>query len=491
MSVDPLQRWAAERAHTAHADKSNPGGREVVGEATKMVNQSVLRVEAKDKINIEHDEPEDTETLVTRLITSFMPLESRRLSFGEVVASGGVGRIGLAKDNALGRQVAVKMLKKKSLAEPVLVKRFFREAQITAQLEHPNIVPIHELGVFKGIPYFTMSFVKGRSVKEWLEDVTLIDHKVLVDFLEIISKVCDALSLAHSRGVVHCDLKPANIMVGNFGQVYLMDWGRADLLEECEYSSKQVHNTLPELPNEGKVFGTPAYMAPERARGKRGDVRSDVFALGAILYEFVVGQPPFRADTAMESLLMAQVCAHTPMDENSHGEVLPRELYFVVKKAMACDPKDRYTSVAELKAGLTRIIRGGSSFSSIHVQKGQEVICEGDQGETAYIVIKGEFEVFRWVKGKRVVLRKLGRGEVFGEMAIFASAPRTASVVALTDATLLELTKDVIAGELDSMKPWMASFIRTLTERFIEREMDQVNAESPTLLGAMSWWSRK
>src|SRR5690606_2089273 len=164
------------------------------------------------------------------------------------------------------------------------------------------------------------------------------DHDRLVHRLEIFVKVCDALSFAHSRGVIHCDIKSANVMVGAYGQVYLMDWGGAQILPFRPDADPDlwVRDTLPPLPSsetDGLVFGTPLYMSPEQANSHPLDERSDVFSLGALLYEIMVGKPPYQAKTAMEGLMLAQNGVIASPD--THAEApFPRELVRIVMKAL-------------------------------------------------------------------------------------------------------------------------------------------------------------
>ncbi|MCA9662964.1 MAG: cyclic nucleotide-binding domain-containing protein, partial [Myxococcales bacterium] len=362
------------------------------------------------------------------------------------------------------------------------------EAQITGQLSHPNIVPIHDFGVDdSGQLFFTMKLVEGLSLKKILSSGRRVaadydySYERLLNSIEILLKVCDALSFAHSRGVLHCDLKAENIMVGDFGEVYLMDWGGAQLLpaRDDADTSRWVRGVIDELPGEsteGMVFGTPAYMAPEQAYGRRSkmDERSDVFSLGAILYEILCGRAPYRAGNNIESLRMAQRWQIPPLDDLIDRAVVPRELVRIAMKAMAKKPDERYASVEAMKLDLIRLVRGGSSFPTVRFPAGAMIIREGEVGDAAYIIASGQVEAFKFIDGERVSLRVMESGDVFGEMAIFASSARTASVVALVDTTLVVVTSDVIYHEMDSMKPWMGAFIRALATRFASAERAQI-----------------
>jgi len=434
---------------------------------------------------------------VDELLAATFGRDEERLLFGDEIAHGGVGSVKKLRDRVLNRQLAVKVLHESCASEAPLVRSFLREAQVTAQLEHPNIVPIHELGTSDGNLYFSMSLVEGQSLEQWFKPSALVDYNTVVEFVEIIIKVCDALDFAHARGVLHFDLKPANIMVGEFGQVYLMDWGGSKIAgtgESNTADAPQVCDTLPELPrdsDENIIFGTPAYIAPERARGEEGDARSDVFSLGATIYEFIEGRAPFEHPDFMVSVKRAQECVDSSLDETTHEGVLPKELYRIVERAMAADPDDRHQTVAEFKTDLNRIVRGGGSFPVVEVAQGHHIIREGDSGDAAFIVASGRLRVFKEVAGREKTLRELGPGDVFGEMAIFSGSPRTAHVVALTDCKLMKITEDVIRRELDSMKPWMATFVRTLAQRFQENEERHMPKRPAGSGESPSWWHAK
>ncbi len=419
------------------------------------------------------------ESLVQDLVDAACVPDDKRLDVQKKIARGGVAAIWRTADFALGRSVALKLMHEKAQGEPILVHGFFREAQVNAQLNHPNVVPVHEMGAMQGRPFFTMGLAEGESLTKWFKNHKTDNYEYLADFLEIMTKVSDALVYAHSRGVIHCDLKPDNIMVGSYGEVYVLDWGGAQLLGRST-GGAAVKDRLPPLPTsatEGKVFGTPAYMPPEQARGQKPTKRWDVFSLGAIIYRFVSGRPPIIEKDAARAIAKAQHCMHEPLNEEKYGNSLPRELLKIVSKAMSKDPADRYPGIGAMKNALTGLLRGGSTFPIVEIPKGTEVICEGDLDKTAYIVREGQLEAFKMKQGSKVSLRILEAGDVFGEMAMFASAARTASVTALSDVKLLKITEDVLRSELDSMSPWMATFVRTLAARFAERE--NLSSDSP------------
>jgi serine/threonine protein kinase len=425
---------------------------------------------------------------VAALIAAVIPEQRARLEHQGEIARGGMATIHVAVDRALKRRVALKLIHSDQQDSMLAVRSFIREAQITGQLDHPNIVPVHELGVDdRDRLFFTMKLVEGRTLLDLIEALratherldqrgmiiaTAVGHEDLLRLLDVFFKVLDAVAFAHSRGVAHCDLKPDNVMVGDYGQVYLMDWGIAKILPAPSGGHpasrrRRISDTLPlATPNQPLIIGTPAYMSPEQARGEQRkiDARSDIFALGAMLFEILTGHPPYQGRTAVDVLLQAEDAgAKLP-------EHLPiaRELRRIVATAMAAEQSERYQRVEDMQADLQVFMRGGGNFPHQGFSAGQWIIRENEVGDAAYILISGRCEVFKEVDGQLESLRTLGPGDVFGETAILASTTRTASVRASTDVVAVIVTAEVLEREVDAMKPWMGAFIRTLAQRFSE-----------------------
>jgi serine/threonine-protein kinase len=256
-------------------------------------------------------------------------------------------------------------------------------------------------------------------------------------------------------------------MVGEFGQVYLMDWGVARLLEE--------ERSRPDEDDSDNVVGTPTHMSPEQARGARLDERSDVFAVGALLYHVLTGRPPFRGDSHVQVLAQAFLCRYPEIDEVRGAGVVPPALGRIVTKAMAKEPEGRQRSVGELREELLRFVRGGESFEAMVCEAGETVVAEGDEGDTAFIIEEGSCEVLRG--GERI--RVMGPGEVFGEMAILSPGVRTATVRALERSVLRKVSEAILREELASMKPWMGALVRRLADRFREREEEGRPSQVP------------
>jgi serine/threonine-protein kinase len=262
-------------------------------------------------------------------------------------------------------------------------------------------------------------------------------------------------------------------MMGDYGEVYLMDWGiarvRGSQPERASYIPPRNDEEEGPPSNTGDaVLGTASYMSPEQAEGNRVllDARSDVFSVGAVLYDILCGRPPFRGASYDETLHLARAASYVPPSELAgEGRIAP-ELERIVMKAMSRHRSERYPDTGAIKADLLRFMRGGAEFPQTTFPAGTVIIREGDAGNAAYIIVSGQCEVRKTINGIPSVLKTLGPGEVFGEMAVLTESPRTATVVAIADTTALVVTRPVMQQELDLMKPWMARLLHTIAERF-------------------------
>jgi tetratricopeptide (TPR) repeat protein/tRNA A-37 threonylcarbamoyl transferase component Bud32 len=297
---------------------------------------------------------------------AYEPGARARYTLTRLHAQGGIGRVWLAHDEDLGRDVALKELRPDRGDSPTAAARFLEEAQITGQLEHPGIVPVYELvRPADGRPCYAMRFVGGRTLADAIADY----HRrreagqtgplELRELLGAFVGVCNAVAYAHSRGVLHRDLKPANVALGDYGEVLVLDWG----LAKVQGTADEPTSLLPVAlgggdgagrTQQGQVLGTPAYMAPEQARGRPDlvDRRSDVYGLGAILYEVLTGMPPF--DGADTPEVLKRVVQEPVVPPRQVVPATPPALEAVCLKALAKEPADRYVSAGELAGDVGR-----------------------------------------------------------------------------------------------------------------------------------------
>lgn len=389
------------------------------------------------------------------------------------IARGGMGSIRSVIDLRLARREAMKVLDPAIEKSSRVAERFLEEARITGSLDHPNIVPIYDLGLTAdGRPAFiTMKLVEGRSLAEHidrLEDARL-ESEAIERSIQILIKVCDAVSFAHDHGIIHCDLKPGNIMVGSHGQVYVMDWGLS--MATAAHTAGSVTGWTPRPLKQGTVTGTPAYMAPEQALGMVSeiDARTDVFCLGGTLYRLLSGRPPYSEPTVQQTVQRARSGNPRRLDQVVRDDRLPPELCRITMKALATDKAARYQTVEEMKADLEKFLRGGGWLPTQTFAEGEVIVQEGETALTAYILVEGLVEAYKTIDGRHVPLRLMGPGEVFGEAAVFTAQPRTASIVAKSAVTVKVVTAESLEREL-SRNTWLTALVRALAERF--RDID-------------------
>jgi tRNA A-37 threonylcarbamoyl transferase component Bud32 len=289
-------------------------------------------------------------------------------------ARGGSSRIWIARDNDLNREVVIKELSETLANDPAARQRFLKEAQITSQLEHPNIVPIHGLGYRSGddTPFLIMRYVRGQELRQAIQEYHSHhrDDQELRWLLRAFVGACRGVAFAHSRGVLHRDPKPSNILLGVSGEVFVVDWGLAKILGEPGAQEATPRVTLTEWADpqhtlQGTVIGTPAYMAPEMAQGHDDlvDARTDVYVLGAGLFELLTGRPPYLGQSPID--VVRAIVTSDPPRARSVNPSVPAALDAICARAMARQPEHRYPSASELGADVERWL-GGESVSVHH-----------------------------------------------------------------------------------------------------------------------------
>ncbi len=358
-----------------------------IAETTRLFPHQTIRLGTATMHlkRLKYEPPPDAISPHSAAVQRHLPadiLRERKYDIGGLIARGGMGAIVEAQEKLLRRKVAMKVMLHTGSPEDVV--RFIEEAQITGQLEHPNIVPVHELGVDEdGQVFYTMQLVRGITLNDALQFIAAgasgaSEKYSLAALLTIFQKVCDALAFAHSKGVIHRDLKPANIMLGEYGEVLVIDWGLARAAGRNEAAGNEPGRTLVRSARQdegeamitsiGMVLGTPQYMPPEQARGEtdRFDARTDVYALGAILYHVLTLEPPISGDDVrqlLQSVADGKVAPRlAPPGPKRHastravphipGGKIPEPLAAITPRAMALRQEDRYPTVKELQAAV-------------------------------------------------------------------------------------------------------------------------------------------
>ncbi len=299
-----------------------------------------------------------------------------RYTIYQEMARGGIGRILIANDEHMGREVAIKELlpqnfgnmgRPLSLEEEEMLshqiemvnQRFLREATVTGRLEHPSIVPVYEIGQRKDDTlYYTMRLVKGRTLADAIYEAKTLKERL--NLLPHFRDLCNAISYAHSKGVIHRDIKPENIMIGEFGETVVLDWGLAKVKGEEDQINPYTGNRggMANKTLDGKALGTPSYMPPEQARGdiRAIDEISDIYSLGAVLYEILTGAPPFEGETAWDTI--NQVLGFNVVPVTEIEEKAPIELAAIAEKALSKEKKERYPSSVALVGEIERYMAG-------------------------------------------------------------------------------------------------------------------------------------
>ena len=358
-AVEKIQGLVSEAANdSSHADKKETVNNSLAQKETKSENQ----LESKKRLWFGYEGKAGT---------------SDRYKWKEEIAHGGLGKVSLAHDQNLFRDVAIKELLPGVENSGGMAERFLDEAIITSHLEHPSIVPIYELGKKEdGCPYYTMKLLTGEPLKTVIQDLHKIPWKdsghaiKRIQLLQIFVSICRAMAFAHERGVIHRDLKPNNIVVGEFGEAVIVDWGLAKFFDKdqktlclnSDSSHGKVSRNHPKTKGTksshtqtGQILGTPAYLSPEQAKGAaRLDARSDIYALGAILYEILVGEPAFPGtdtQTIIDNVRQGNFAAPKTIKRKTSSV-----LDAICLKAMSRKASDRYISANELADEIERFL---------------------------------------------------------------------------------------------------------------------------------------
>ena len=316
----------------------------------------------------------------------------------KLIARGGMGETFLAKDPVLNRQIVIKRARPDLVHHQIIKDRFTKEVKITSTLFHPSIIPIYAIHRDQSELYYTMPYVEGKTLKEILRD-SISEEKngnsawSIATLLRIFQSVCQGVSYCHTKGFLHRDLKPENIIVGNYGQVYIVDWGLAthkNDQEEGPIPSVLSFSVNHELTRPGKVFGTLPYLPPERIRGKKASIASEIYSLGVILYQLLTLQMPFHRRTMQEYKLSKKYSRPLDLLEAAPFRNISSELSDIVKKCLDDSPKKRFASVKELITSLESYEEGNPSW----IYKNTLEITEKDDWEIQENILSSSLSSF-------------------------------------------------------------------------------------------------
>ncbi len=370
--------------------------------------------------------------------------ERSRFALRRVIERGGMGVVLEVRDELLGRAQAMKVLRApEGAAAPgaSATRRFLSEAELLARLAHPSIVAVHDLGVdFAGRPFFTMPLVRGVSLLEGIERSRAGDSRwPLGRVVGALVKVCEALAYAHAQGVLHRDVKPENVMVGEFGEVYLMDWGLARVRGAREFASSGVSDGDAALTQAGDVLGTPAYMAPEQAAASGEveiDARADVYGVGATLYHLIAGHAPYRVAGQPNSSreVLERLRRGPPAELEVAPPLAPAELVAIARRAMQRERDQRYRDAQQLAGDLRAYLEG-------------RVVRAHESGVWP--------ELRKWVLRNRALASAIAIAAI---SAAFGGSLYVASEQRRTDDALLRADADrLVALEIEADELWPAT----------------------------------
>lgn len=396
------------------------------------------------------------------------------------IGQGAMGIVYLAHDDMIDRAVAIKSLRLDRAGSEKEQNRvrelFFREAKIIGRLNHSHITAIYDIGLKDGHPYLVMEYVKGRTIREFIDSRQKIS---LHEKLKILSMAARALHYAHQRGIIHRDIKPANVMILENRTPKIMDFGISTIRESATRGLSDDADK-----EDSAILGTPSFMSPEQVRGRELDARSDIFSLGVLAYEWIGGRKPFAYNNLREILTAIVSKPHKPLKElvsadDGLGELLDRAL---AKKA-----DSRYNSAEEFSEAIEiyldeidkkkETLSGANRFSydklkivkqikenyiffsdmtdeelfaifklsgNEKFEKGDVIIQEGTSGSKMYILIIGKVAIVKESDGKKVEINRLVAGDCFGEMSIISKMPRFASAIALEQALVIAINEIVL-----------------------------------------------
>lgn len=410
-------------------------------------------------------------------ILGFLKKTPRYVALQEL-GEGAVGKVRSVFDTYLQRVAACKELNSSHHSNPNVVQTFVNEMKLMGHLNHPGILPIYDayLGDAND-PSYVMGLANGEDLASMLRMNTVNGDGSplpLERAVRIIVKLCETLTYAHDRGIIHLDLKPANIMVGHYGEVWIMDWGTARLHEYEKYreSLKQEidHAELIDYQHEDEnlFIGTPKFMSPEQTRKRRDQLNyaSDIFSVGIIFYQMLTGVHPFKAGDLDK--LMDKICHWDPPQVFEVNPDIPINLSRICAKMMKKDLNERYSSFKAVMQDIDEYQNSAAGFPTRTFEAGEVIFREGDPSEYVCIVVTGCVGISINIDGTHKTVARLGSNEPFGELAALTGKPRTATAAALEKSVVRVMRKEDIDDEIKKLSPWVGGIVQVLTTRFVE-----------------------
>jgi serine/threonine protein kinase len=412
-----------------------------------------------------------------RQIIAFLT-NNERYSYMQELGEGTMGKVRGVFDTFLQRVVAHKVLSRTHLENPDILQTFVNEIKLMGRLSHPGILPIYDamLGEY-GEPAYIMRLAEGQDLgqlmqmpKGRLDSVALPLEKAV----RILTKLSEALAYAHDHGILHLDLKPANIMIGRYGEVLIMDWGAAHVysVEKFETNIKdagdQIDSSKHQHENRNLLIGTPAYMSPEQILNPRDTLTpaSDIFSMGILFYQMLTGEHPFKEKTFDK--LSDKIRNYQPPSAHEINPDIPYNLSRICERMLKKDPADRYASFRKVVDDIDEYQRSAAGFPTRTFEAGEIIFREDDPSDFVCVVVSGRVEISVQADSKRKLIASLGANEPFGELAALTGNPRTATATAKEKSVVRMISKVDIAAEIENLSPWVGSMVKALSNRFIE-----------------------
>lgn len=386
----------------------------------------------------------------------------------DTIGKGGMGEVFVAYDSLCGRKIALKKIREDLLEHTQLQNRFLKEAHITSQLTHPAIIPIYTIHREKNLIYYTMPFVEGETLKEMIKRGRREEKKehrasgghAIPALMRIFLTICHAVAYAHSKNILHRDLKPENIIIGQYGEVLILDWGLAKLVQDRDEEEPQGEEKAPfhmfhGLTRLGKVVGTVAYMAPERALGSSATFQTDIYSLGVILYQLLTLRPPFRRGTLSKFRATVQTEKLTDPAEIAPYRDVPRPLARIAEKCLALDLGERYGAVEELIHDLQNFLEGRSEWfqiAELDISRGEDWEFRGNFFINEHMAITRGHDLSEWVSlmiskssfnSNTMLVTKVKCGEKSQGLGLMLCIPEAAERRHVNDGYCLWLGSDL------------------------------------------------